>query len=216
MTVQKKNRKLFDLTTIITSVVCLLPIVYALFIFTDLPERIAIHWGADGAPNGWAPKWVAAFGLPVLMCIFNLICQLVSNAEPRAEARPAVLTAFCRWLIALTSAVIVPLTLWYAQGREFNSLPLVCCFLGAILVFVGNYLPKCRRNYTMGIKLPWTLSSDENWNRTHHLAGPLWMLAGVIFLVLGLFGQFLPAMVVLFVVLLIPTIYSYLLHRKGI
>ena len=216
MTAQKKNRKLFDLTTIITSVVCLLPILYALFIYADLPERVVIHWGADGIPDGWGPKWLAAFGLPIIFCVLNLVCQLVSNAEPRAEARPAVLMAFGRWIIAIISAVLAPVTLWYAQGREFNPLPFVCCFLGAMMVFVGNYLPKCRRNYTMGIKLPWTLSSDENWNRTHRLAGPIWMLTGVIFLVFGLFGWLIPTLVVLLIAMLIPTIYSYVLHRKGI
>lgn len=88
--------------------------------------------------------------------------------------------------------------------------------VGVVFIIIGNYLPKCRQSYTVGIKLPWTLDSEENWNRTHRMAGGLWMAGGAVLMLLSLLGQisvfiFLP---VVLVMTLVPTVYSYLLYRK--
>lgn len=216
MAERKNRKKLIDTTTVVTSVVCLLPMLYSALVYADLPEQVAIHWGADGNPNGWAPKWMAAFLLPLLLFLLNLVCQLVSNAEPRAEARPAALMLICRWFIAVLGVVVLPVTLLIAQGKEID-IALVCVgVVGALLVMIGNYLPKCRQNYTLGIKLPWTLASEENWNRTHRLAGPVWMAGGLLFIVFGLCAWPVPAMIVVLACALIPTVYSFVLYRKGI
>ena len=69
----------------------------------------------------------------------------------------------------------------------------------------------------MGIKLPWTLNSEENWNRTHRLAGFLWVLGGVYFIVMSFVGWSLPAFLIpLAVMVLVPTVYSYVLYKRGI
>ena len=90
-------------------------------------------------------------------------------------------------------------------------------FMGLLFILIGNYLPKTKQSYTMGIRLPWTLSSEENWNRTHRLAGFLWVLCGVLFIVMSFIGWSLPLFLILLaVMILVPLIYSYLLYRKGI
>jgi len=89
--------------------------------------------------------------------------------------------------------------------------------MGLLFILIGNYLPKTKQSYTMGIKLPWTLASEENWNRTHRLAGFLWVLGGVYFIVMSFIGWSLIAFLIpLAVMVLIPAVYSYLLYRKGI
>lgn len=80
-------------------------------------------------------------------------------------------------------------------------------------------MPKCRRNYTSGIKLPWTLNSDENWRKTHHLAGFLWIFAGAFMIVTAFVNALVMKyfiLAALLVILFIPAVYSYLLYRKGI
>ena len=95
---------------------------------------------------------------------------------------------------------------------------LVPVLLGVLFLWVGNYFPKLRRNRTLGIKVSWTLGNEENWNRTHRLAGFLWVLCGLVMIPLSLLrlwnGWLIGAL--LAVMVLIPTIYSYALHRKGI
>ena len=76
-------------------------------------------------------------------------------------------------------------------------------------------MPKAKQNYTIGIKLPWTLDDTENWNKTHRLGGFLWVIGGIVFLI----GAFLPGGAVLtlvtaLVMVLVPTGYSYMLYRK--
>ena len=77
-------------------------------------------------------------------------------------------------------------------------------------------MPKMKQSYTLGIKLPWTLNSEENWNRTHRLAGWITMLAGVIVLIGGFTEQFWTVFVAIALVAIVPAIYSYVLYKKGI
>ena len=87
---------------------------------------------------------------------------------------------------------------------------------GLLFTVIGNYLPKCKQNYTIGIKIPWTLDSEENWNKTHRFAGIFWVVGGLATLVLGLFGgawAYIPIMLAMGIA---PIVYSFLLFRKGI
>ena len=96
-------------------------------------------------------------------------------------------------------------------------LAVVGLVLGVVFLLVGNYLPKCKQNYTIGIKIAWTLHSEENWNRTHRFAGPIWVVCGMIIMVSAIFGGvFLWVMLAAFLVMIIaPVVYSYLLFRKA-
>lgn len=91
--------------------------------------------------------------------------------------------------------------------------------MGILFILIGNYMPKTRQNYTIGIKVPWALDNEENWNRTHRLAGYLWVAGGIILVILSLAGLTNPLLligVVLFFTL-VPTIYSWWLHAgKGL
>ena len=88
--------------------------------------------------------------------------------------------------------------------------------LGLIFIAIGNYLPKCKQNYTIGIKIPWTLASEENWNRTHRFAGWVWVGGGVVMLLSGFLGIFWLTLVPAIIMAAVPLIYSYILHKKGI
>ena len=80
---------------------------------------------------------------------------------------------------------------------------------------IGNYMPKIRRNYTIGISLPWTLDNNDNWIRTHRLAGKMWVIGGVLLFV-NAFIQIAVDLVVLLIfgiVIVVPMIYSYWLAR---
>nr|WP_275450028.1 SdpI family protein [Clostridium massiliodielmoense] len=82
----------------------------------------------------------------------------------------------------------------------------------------GNYLPKCKQNYTVGIKLPWTLNSEENWNKTHRLGGYVWMAGGLILCILtwlNIYRQ-IATIVIVVIISVIPIVYSFLLYKKGI
>jgi len=107
-------------------------------------------------------------------------------------------------------------------GRTVPVPMITAILVGALFIVLGNYMPKCRQTYTMGIRLPWTLSSEENWRRTHRLAGKLYTLAGILFLAAAFLMELIPGnlgaiMIIGVVVMLcVPSVYSFLLYKKGI
>jgi uncharacterized membrane protein len=106
----------------------------------------------------------------------------------------------------------------YALGIELNMGFWALFFLGALFTIIGNYLPKCRQNWTMGIKFPWTLSDAENWNHTHRLAGPVWVAGGLLLVLCSFFSRHpigaYGSIAVILLMVTIPTVYSYLYHKQ--
>ena len=81
---------------------------------------------------------------------------------------------------------------------------------------IGNYLPKCRQNYTVGIKLPWTLNDINNWNKTHRMAGVLWIICGILFAISAFLGRVGEVSIIILIIVMVcvPTAYSFLLYKN--
>ena len=86
--------------------------------------------------------------------------------------------------------------------------------MGLLFIVVGNWLPKCEQTYTMGIKLPWTLASEANWNATHRFGGKVWVAGGILTTLTAFLGSFWLMMVILLAIVVLPTVYSYLYYRN--
>lgn len=204
---------------ILSSVVCLLPILLSLAVYNELPEKIAIHWDGSGNPDNYAPKAFAAFGLPILFMIVNLYVNFhLYNSPKRANASTAAVV-ISAWFCPLLSLILMPVTLFVAMGANIPISLLASALMGVALIVFGNYLPKSRRNYSIGIKLPWTLNDADNWNKTHRMAGHLWIFGGMAFLI----GSFLfpesaawgvLSLAILASLLLAPRLYSYALYKR--
>lgn len=111
--------------------------------------------------------------------------------------------------------LIMVLQTVFGLGMEFDVNLVVNFLLGILFIAIGNYLPKAKRNYTVGIKLPWTLNSDENWNKTHRLGGILFILAGILFIA----NIFISSEIIVYIMIftfILPAIYSFYLYTKGI
>lgn len=208
----------FDKMLIITTVVCILPIIMSLMVFDRLPDQIPVHWNFKGEVDNYASKEFGAFGLPLLMAFINFIVHVGLNNDPKKANYSVVLKQFSFWLIPVMTLFLVPVTLLISLGYDIKINIIVPIFVGIIIIICGNYLPKCKQNYTMGIKLPWTLNSEENWNKTHHLAGFIWTIGGIL-LVLTTFLNVnsMPIfLIIIFSLVVVPAVYSYMLYKKGI
>lgn len=205
-------------TVILTTLVCLLPIVAGAILYSRLPEQMATHWGFGNEPNGWSSKAFAVFGLPGLMAALNLILPFALSADPKKQNMSPALVKISLWVIPVVSVMCSAMTLCYALGYSVSVARIVPAFIGVLFIIIGNYLPKTKQSYSMGIKLPWTLNSEENWNRTHRLSGFLWVIGGAAFLMLTFFGWWNLYLLlgIILAMTLIPAVYSYLLYRKGI
>ena len=208
----KKNWK----TLLIASIVMLLPVLVGVILWDQLPEQMPTHWNAAGEIDGWSSKAFAVFGLPGIMLAVQWLCLLGTAADPKKANHSDKILHLVLWIIPVLSALLSALTYAVALGKEVRVEVVMPVVIGLVLAIVGNYLPKCKQSYTIGIKLPWTLNSEENWNRTHRFAGRLWLVCGLAMMLTGFFGGVWIFFGVALVMVLAPTIYSYILHRKGI
>ena len=204
-------------TLVLTTLVCLLPLIAGAIFYKDLPETMATHRNLQGEPDGWSGRAFAVFGLPGIVAALNVLLHFGLNADPKRANMSGALKAVSLWTCPAVSLLCGGLTLAWGLGHELRIERILPIFAGLLFIVIGNYLPKTKQSYTLGIKLPWTLASEENWNRTHRLAGFLSVLCGAFFIVLSFVGWSLAGFLVpLAVMLLVPAGYSYLLYRKGI
>jgi uncharacterized membrane protein len=178
--------------------------------------RVPIHWGPDGQVDGYADKTIGLLLLPLttlgvaaLLWVIPVIEPRRANFEKSGKAYGAIWVAVVLMLAAIDVVAVAA-----ALGVELDMTLIVLTPTGTLFIVIGNYLPKVRSNYMMGIRTPWTLTSDRSWDRTHRVGGRLFVVEGIVFILVGLLR---PAPEVMFVVLiggivLMPVIvfvYSY-------
>ena len=203
-------------TLIITSILTLLPIVAGIYLWNTLPEQIPSHWNVNGEIDGWSSKPFFVFGLPAIMLAAQWLCVLGTAADPKKANHSDKVMHLVLWIIPVLSIVLSAMTYMTALGHTVRVEMIMPLIIGLVFTIIGNYLPKCKQSYTVGIKLPWTLSSEENWNRTHRFAGRLWLVCGLGIMLTALVGGFWVFLPIVLVMVLVPTLYSYILYRKGI
>ncbi len=211
-----KNKR----TIIITSILCLLPEILSVILYKRLPEQIAVHWNSAGEINGYLPKAMAAFGMPFVFLLLNILANIRLLYDPKWKGQSRALRVIGIWMVPLISLIMIPATLLMSLGVKFPIMSFSFYLTGIVLIITGNYLPKSRRNYVMGVRLPWTLDNPDNWNKTNRLAGHLMVAGGLLLLVSGylrLTAAFHGVSVIIFIVVLIvviPSFYSFALYKK--
>ncbi|MBO5347124.1 MAG: SdpI family protein [Lachnospiraceae bacterium] len=202
---------------IVSSIVVLLPMLLGLILWNRLPDTMVTHWGAEGAADGAMGKAFAVFLIPVICLALHLICVFFTLMDKKNKEQNPKVVSICFWIIPIISLLCNGYIYAFALDSQFNMLMLgTMSFMGVVFILFGNYLPKCKPNHTIGIKVIWALRNEENWVKTHRFAGKTWVLAGVLFLlslaVPGIVGMVVKAIAML--LLLSPVLYSYLYYRK--
>ncbi len=208
--------KLKKRTVIISVAITLLPCLIGLLLWNRLPEVIATHFGSHNEPNGWSSKTFTVLGLPAFFAGVQLFCLWAITNDPRRKNINGKLFTVVLWIIPVISQICCLSTYAIALHQTVNVNSLANIAIGIVFLLIGNYMPKAKQNYTVGIKLPWTLNSEENWNRTHRMAGRLWVLGGLVMLVNVFFHSSVVLIVVLCAMVILPFLYSFLLFKKGI
>ncbi len=209
----KKNWK----RAVISSLLILLPAVIGLFLWDQLPETMTLHWGADGHADGFGHKAVAVFGLPAILLVLHWLCLLLDNLQKEQNTK---VKNIIFWIMPMISIFVSGSVYSLALGRADNAFVLIPLLMGVLFVFIGNYMPKATRNRTFGVKLYWCLANEENWNKTHRLAGKLWVAGGFVMLLTAFLpvGWAISIMAVCFLAMIaVPTVYSYriyLVHKR--
>jgi uncharacterized membrane protein len=185
-------------------------------VYDRLPDPMPTHYDLHGLPNGWMPRPVGAFILPVLGVVIWLVVRfggrLVAGARERLEASPvSAVGVLVNGLLAVLQGLMVRAAL-LPEPRLGSEVWLV---LGAFFVLLGLVIPRVRRNPWIGVRTPWTLASDENWARTHRFAGYSMTAGGLV--ALGATAAHSPA-VCLFAILagaFAPAVYSWRIAKRA-
>jgi len=191
---------------------------FALAVYPRLPARIPTHWNLRGEADGWGGPG-AAFLFPAIGIGTWLLMLVLPRIDPRrahwekfrdeVHLLVNVLVLFFAWVEAVA--------LGAALGWELDTGRAVMGGMGVLLAIIGNYLPRIRSNWFMGIRTPWTLSSESVWRDTHRIGGRAFVAAGVAMVLAGFIPGILAqvlAIVAAMVASLIPVVYSYLAWRR--
>ena len=202
---------------IISSVIILIPIVAGLLMWNYLPEQFPTHWGIGGNPDGWSGRSFAILGMPLIFLAVHWICILFTVRDPKNKDQSSKVSGMIFWILPIVSLIVCGVIYGIALGNEVNSTMMMCVPLGIMFVVLGNYMPKCKQNHTIGVKVTWALRNEGNWNKTHRFTGRLWVLGGLLLLA----ALLVPMENIMYVVLLlilfmafVPVIYSYVYYRK--
>ena len=198
---------------IISSIITLLPMIYGFLVWNRLPENIATSFGWNGEVTGYNSKMFAVVGLPAILTVVNLICIIATSADPRRNNISNKMFSVVISIVPVCSLLCRICIYAHALGYKVSVESIMPVFVGLLFFVLGFILPKCKQNYTIGIKLPWTLHDEENWNKTHKLAGKLWITGGIAMIISGLLNFTILVIVIIFSIVMIPTVYSYLFFR---
>ncbi|GAA5356172.1 SdpI family protein [Streptococcus uberis] len=204
----KMNKKLL----VLTSFIVLIPIFIGLALWNQIPDQVPTHFDFSGNPDDYSSKFQAVFFLPFFLLILHLFCLWITTKDPKS-GRLGKVQYLVYWIVPIISIFVQTMVILSSihKGFQFNA----NLFMGFLFLILGNYLPKIRQNYTVGIKIPWTLNNEMNWNKTHRLAGKIWVTGGILFLLMGMLGitNPIPVFGLLIILILIPMVYSYWLYK---
>lgn len=209
----KKNKA----RLIASSAVIVLPIFFGLIFWNTLPENMTTHWGADGSADGWSSRPFAVFFLPLFMLASHWFCIFCTVKDSKNKKQSDKAFGMVLWICPILSLFANGMVYAVSFGYEPKINYIGNLLFGLIFVLTGNYLPKCKQNHTIGIRVKWALENEENWNATHRFGGKVWVIGGLVIMA----GTFLPENVVIFVLAAaiialaaIPIVYSYWYYKK--
>ncbi len=217
------NQTTFELKTMWTigGAVLLLMVLVAGWTWMQLPAdaQVPIHWNIAGEPDDFAGKSVGLFLLPGVTLLVIVLLSLIRYIDPKraniAHSAQAYRATFIGLLLLFFTLHIA--SILYIMGVGLNIGYVVAPAVGIIFMLIGNYMGKIRPNYTFGVRTPWTLASELAWNKTHRMAGKLFMLVGLGVVAMTLWNPIWAFYLLiggLVTILALTMIYSYLIWKR--
>lgn len=183
-----------------------------------LPDRMPTHWSATGEVDGFSSKGFAVFFFPAVTLAVYLLMLFIPFIDPLRENYKKFAGVYYgfRLVLVLFFCLLYFYTLAAGLGFKMNINFFIIPLLSLLFIAIGFFLPKMKKNWFCGIRTPWTLQSDEVWEKTHQFGGKSFIVAGILSLLSVFSGSY--ALWVFIVIILggafIPAFYSYFLYRK--
>lgn len=204
--------------TAATIAILLLSFAVSIYVYPMMPAKLASHWDINGNVNGYMSKFWGLFFTPILSAILFAVFVGIPLIDPLKKNISKFRKQYDMFIfiIILFIFYIHSLTLFWNIGYKFSMIQFMMPAFAVLFYYMGTLISKSKRNWFIGIRTPWTLSSDYVWKRTHELGGKLFRVAGIIALV----GVFFPgyeiffAIIPIIVFMFFSLIYSYVIYSK--
>ena len=196
----------------------LIAVTLSLIFYPALPDPMPTHWNASGEVDGWSPKLLGAFLMPMIMAGMAGLFLILPRISPRgysvdeaSRGYRAIELSSVAFLLCVHVVVLLMST-----GTRIDMSIIMAMLTGALFVVLGNYMAKVRRNFFIGIRTPWTLADEDVWYRTHRLGGRVFVAAGIALMMVPFAGaaQFPAFIAIALTAAAIPTVYSYVIYRR--
>lgn len=193
---------------IITMIICLLPMIFGIVMYNELPDKMAVHFDINNEPNNFFPKAVAVFGLPIFMSLFQLICCVMTDLGKKENS--SKLEKVAKWVLPVTSIVLYITTIIFNLGIEVDVRKIACLLIGIIIILMGNYLPKVKSGDYINIHPKALVENEKIWRKYSRALGYTYVISGVLIAISILFQPIVSAIVVLLFIIsnLLVTVFS--------
>ena len=199
--------------------VVILPFIYLRYIWNTLPAKVAVHWNIQGEVDRYGDKIELLF----IAIMLPLLSYLLFLAMPFIDPKKKIKNMGSKYqsiktLITILMSGLALTILYFSKNESLMNPNYIMLFVGLLFLILGNYFKTIKANYFIGIKTPWTLESETVWKQTHELAGQLWFVGGLILagssLILSKRLVFTVGFLIILIVTLVPTFYSYFIFQK--
>lgn len=207
------------LPVILSSVIIMLPCLVGILLQIFRPEIIASEWAGTDTGNFWNAKTTLFILFTLIILAVHWICIYFITKDTKNRLQSDKILSLGLWIVPAFSLIGGCTLIEAATGKDFGIGFIMQLFLCTLFFILGNYMPKCKPNHSIGIKLPWTLHSEENWNKTHRITGMFWVAGSVtMFLFMmefesGFIAKIVPVLLIMTVG---PILFSVLYYRKQV
>ncbi len=205
-------------TTILILLIIILSFAAGIYLYPKMPEQMAAHWNSQGEVDSYISKFWGLFIMPLVSLGILLLFLLIPRIDPLKKNIDKFRKYFDGFilLIVIFLLYIYSLSIAWNLGHRFNMTQALIPAIAVLLFYGGVLLKQAKRNWFIGIRTPWTLSSNIVWQKTHQLGSRLFKLLAFVILLGLFFPKYLLWFILLpvIVVVLYLIIYSYLEYQK--
>lgn len=198
--------------------IILLSFIIAIYLYPQMPDKMASHWNAQGQVDGYMPKFWGLFLMPFLSIALFLLFILIPKIDPLKQ-NIQKFRKYYDWFVVLFMAFLFYLyllTVFWNLNFKFSMIQMLAPAFGILFYYIGVLTENAKRNWFIGIRTPWTLSNNIVWAKTHKIGGKLFKITGIVAF-FGVFFQryaFLLVVVPVIIVAVYTIVYSYFEYKK--
>jgi len=196
-----------------------LSVLIGVFAYPYLPDQMPMHWNINGEVDGYWDKQYAAFFPPLLMIVLMVLFIFMPRIDPKKENYKKFSSSYTIFITIMNVFFLLlqSVTISYGLGVNIDISLVVNLGIGLLFIVLGNYLPRIKHNYFIGVRTPWTLANEKTWRKTHQLSGKLFVVAGILLVAISFLPgiyKFTGMLVVVVTIVLISTIASYIFYNR--